>query len=249
MDIWPSPDESKPLFSPLETAAVQAPTDELTINENDVISAPQLLTGLNYQIFTPPTPTAMAAPSPELRNRCLTTPDSLDPNVRQLAERLFASCPTPTAKIRAVETYFRDHYAYRLDLKVPDGRDPLSYFLPGPARRTLRILRHRSSRPASAGGVPTRYVMGMLVYDRNRYGDYCGRTEPRRATPGPRRGMTKTADGGPWRRRRKADCPRLRTIPTNSQPSWTMRDFGAGTPRVRSTWRASRGSRFGVWNG
>jgi Transglutaminase-like superfamily/TgpA N-terminal domain len=56
-------------------------------------------------------------------------PSGLDPNILLLAKNITAHAPTMYDKALALENYFRTHFTYDLNIQVPPGQEPVSWFL------------------------------------------------------------------------------------------------------------------------
>ncbi len=56
-------------------------------------------------------------------------PTGLDPNILALAKSITAHAPTMYDKAVALEDYFRSHFTYDLNIQVPPGQEPVSWFL------------------------------------------------------------------------------------------------------------------------
>jgi len=171
MDVWPVVEASDAMFAPLGTAAVLAPTDELTVSDCEAIHAPELASGVNYWVLAP-TRRRSVAPTPRIRARCLAVPLGIDPRVRALADRIFADAKDTAAKIAAVEAYFHDNYQYRLGITVPLGRDPLTFFLLNRPPAHCEYFATAAAVLLRLAQVPTRYVTGLVVEERNPHGGY-----------------------------------------------------------------------------
>ena len=96
----------------------------------------------------------------------LDVPNKLDLRVHQLASRIFADCSTTTEKIDAVVNYFRTNYTYLLAMDIPDGRDKLTHFLLEESSGYCEYFASGAAILLRLAGVPTRYVTGFLVTER-----------------------------------------------------------------------------------
>lgn len=102
----------------------------------------------------------------------LDVPEDIDPKVKRLSGIIFQECVNTEQKLDAVTGWFRKNYHYQLGIKIPQGQDPLTYFLTrGPAAHceyfaagTVILLR--------LAGVPCRYVTGFVVTEYNYLGGY-----------------------------------------------------------------------------
>ena len=171
LDIWPVPGAAHAMFAPLVAAAVAAPVDELTVSECDVIGSRRLGEGVNYSVLVPdrrPAPPLSA----RLRANCLAVPEALDPRIKTLAQRIFAGREDTHARISAVVKHFRTNYKYRIGLTVPAGQDPLTWFLTEKPAAHCEYFATGAAVLLRLAGVPTRYVAGFVVAERNSQGGY-----------------------------------------------------------------------------
>ncbi len=56
-------------------------------------------------------------------------PSGLDPNILLLAKRITAHASTMYDKAEALQDYFRSNFTYDLNIQVPPGQEPVSWFL------------------------------------------------------------------------------------------------------------------------
>ena len=153
------------VFTPLGTSFLEAPFNLMLRDKHDIVYAPKMRSGLNYRIaYTTPAyqkpPTGM-----------LNIPNHLDPRIRRLADRIFAGCSTTTEKIDAVVNYFRTNYTYVLGLDIPRDRDKLTHFLLEESTGYCEYFASGAAILLRLVGVPTRYVTGFLVTEKDEQSD------------------------------------------------------------------------------
>ena len=153
------------MFTPLGTLSVEAPLPVLMYDDDGIVSAPKGRTSLNYRVTYADPPYAPPPPRP------LGLPPQLDPRVKQLSDKVFAGRVTTTEKIKAVVDYFQANYTYLLGLSVPPGRDKLEYFLLEASTGYCEYFASGAAILLRLADVPTRYVTGFLVTEKDPSGD------------------------------------------------------------------------------
>jgi len=154
------------MFTPLGTVAVEAPLTMLLSDDDGIIVSPGWRTGMNYRVtYADP----MYAPPPV--RPLLGVPPQLDPRVKALSDNIFAGCTTTPEKIDAVVEHFRTHYTYSLGLTTSPGRDKLEYFLLEATSGYCEYFASGAAILLRLAGVPTRYVTGFLVTEKDPGGD------------------------------------------------------------------------------
>jgi transglutaminase-like putative cysteine protease len=137
--------------------------------------------GLNYVVqsalptFDPTKLSAATAPPPAgLEAEETQLPATLDPRVRQEAERVVAGATTPYAKALALQDYFRNNFTY--DLSVPPGQsdNAIVDFLFVSKRGYCEQFAGTYAAMARSIGLPTRVAVGFTPGDEdpNRPGTY-----------------------------------------------------------------------------
>lgn len=158
------------LFTPLGTSFLEAPFHLIFRDENDIVYASNVRSGLNYRIahrasdYRKP-PTGLWG------HRMLGVPRGLDGRVVELARKIFAGCDTTTEKIDAVIGHFNTHYSYALGLDAPSDRDKVTYFLLEASTGYCEYFASGAALLLRLAGVPTRYVTGFLVTERDPEGE------------------------------------------------------------------------------
>jgi transglutaminase-like putative cysteine protease len=153
------------LFTPLGTSVIEAPLRLVLRDDNNIVYAPRMRTGLGYRVGFRDQPLRKPPTSIQYR-RMLDVPGRLDPRVYDLAEKIFAGCNTTAEKIDAVVQHFRKHYTYSLSMDIPpDTEDKVSYFLLNSSSGYCEYFASGAAILLRLADVPTRYVTGFLVTD------------------------------------------------------------------------------------
>ncbi|MBC8876162.1 MAG: transglutaminase domain-containing protein [Planctomycetes bacterium] len=189
-EIWPNRAFQEVVFVPLGLAALQLPVDKLSVNMHGIIETNSLPSGAEYVALTFEETTQLpvlentrddsaAAPHGYVQRvpppdwKLLTSvPDDLDPRIGALAVRVAGRSTTAREKIAAVERHFLDNYQYQFGIDIPEGRDPLTYFLLEKPPAHCEYFASGAAVLLRSVGVPCRYVTGFVVAERNNYGDY-----------------------------------------------------------------------------
>ncbi|UCE47040.1 MAG: transglutaminase domain-containing protein, partial [Phycisphaerales bacterium] len=154
------------VFTPLGTIVLEAPVNLLLRDDDDIVYERNLRSGLSYGIGY-----AQAAyqkpPNSVQARRMLNIPTQLDPRIRQLASRIFAGCNTATEKIDAVVNYFHTNFTYSLEMDIPPDEDKLTHFLLEESTGYCEYFASGAAILLRLAGVPTRYVTGFLVTERD----------------------------------------------------------------------------------
>jgi transglutaminase-like putative cysteine protease len=154
------------LFTRLATSFLEAPLNVLLWDDNDIVYAPNLRSGLSYRIAY--TQSAYQKPPTNAQvHRMLNIPTQLDPRIRRLASKIFAGCSTTSEKIDAVVDYFHTNYTYTLGLDIPPSRDKLTHFLLEESTGYCEYFASGAAILLRLADVPTRYVTGFLVTERD----------------------------------------------------------------------------------
>ena len=154
------------VFSPMGTLSLEAPFHLVFRDENDILYASSIRSGLNYRIGY--RASDYRRPPDDLQeHRMLGIPRDLDPNIPKLAEKIFAGCSTTAQKIEAVIRHFNTRYTYALGLDVPPNRDKLTYFLLDASTGYCEYFASGAAVLLRLAGVPTRYVTGFLVTEQD----------------------------------------------------------------------------------
>ncbi len=158
------------IFTPLGTAFLEAPFHLMLRDENDIAYASNIRKGLNYRVAY-----SMSdyrnRPGALQRHRMLGVPRDIDQRVVDLAAKIFAGCNTTAEKIAAVTRHFNAKYTYALGLDAPSDRDKLTYFLLEASTGYCEYFASGAAVLLRLGGVPTRYVTGFVVTERDLQGD------------------------------------------------------------------------------
>ena len=154
------------IFTPLGTSFLEAPFHLMLRDENDIAYASNVRKGLNYRVAY-----SMSdyrnRPGTLQHHRMLGVPRDIDQRAVNLAAKIFAGCNTTAEKIQAVRRHFNTNYTYALGLDAPSDRDKLTYFLLEASTGYCEYFASGAAILLRLGGVPTRYVTGFLVTERN----------------------------------------------------------------------------------
>ena len=154
------------VFTPLGALSLEAPFHVVFRDENDIVNASGIRSGLNYRIGY--RASDYRRPPDDLQeHRMLGIPRNLDPNIPKLAEKIFAGCSTTAQKIEAVIRHFNTRYTYALGLDVPPNQDKLTYFLLDASTGYCEYFASGTAVLLRLAGVPTRYVTGFLVTEQD----------------------------------------------------------------------------------
>jgi len=154
------------MFTPLGTSSIEAPVSLMLRDDDDIIYSRNLPSGLNYRVAYSATPYQRPPTGMQVR-RMLNVPARLDRRIYQLADGIFSRCVTANEKMEAVVDYFRTNYTYSLSMNIPPGVDNLTYFLLEGTSGYCEYFASGSAILLRLAGVPTRYVTGFLVTERD----------------------------------------------------------------------------------
>ncbi len=192
MTIWRENAVERFTFLPLTTSHVELKVNEMPIDRHGVISGDSLPGDLPMTAwvsdldFTPESPEPLVQPTnwDGQRPFCLTNaehaeavfhllqlPHGLSPDVVEIARKIFSDCETPESKLHAVKRYFSS-YRYAPGIKIPPGRDPLTYFLTARPPAHCEMFASGAAVLLRLGGIPCRYVTGYAGAEHNSVGNY-----------------------------------------------------------------------------
>jgi transglutaminase-like putative cysteine protease len=154
------------IFAPLGVLSLEAPVAMLMRDDHGIVYPADARSTLVYRVAYGDWRT-MPAPDGQQAARMLELSPQLNPRIRQLAETVFAGCTTTAQKIDAAVGYFRARYTYSLGLDVPPDRDKLEYFLLDSTSGYCEYFASGAAILLRLAGVPTRYVTGFLVTERD----------------------------------------------------------------------------------
>lgn len=95
-----------------------------------------------------------------------------DPQIERIVDRVFADAGTFDEHVAAVEHHFRSNYGYAVGIDVPAGRDPIHWFLVARPNAHCEYFAQAAALLLRMRGIPTRYMTGFVVAERNDYGGY-----------------------------------------------------------------------------
>lgn len=168
--VWSANYQSDLLFTTLNTAYVAAAPAILQVDEHCHCAVDGLPRSRPYLLFTGSINNN--APDRGLRKQCLQIPESLTDAARKICMEITQDQDTTAGKIRAVAHYFRSNYTYQYGIRIPAKQDPLSYFLTERPAAHCEYFASGAAIMLRVAGVPTRYVTGFVVTEKNASGGY-----------------------------------------------------------------------------
>jgi transglutaminase-like putative cysteine protease len=165
---WSQKDLGELLFAPLGAVGFKTSTTTVSVNRHDVAQTVNNLLETPYQVAVSDE-WLKDALTPALKARLLAVPRTLDPRIRALATRLFASCATTDARISAVQAFLRDKFQYSLEIDIPREKEPLAFFLFEKRSADCEYFATAAVMLLRLGGIPCRYVTGFLPSEHNDY--------------------------------------------------------------------------------
>jgi transglutaminase-like putative cysteine protease len=179
-EIWRALECDGVLFTTLDTTRMSVNANDVTHDASGNLLAEDVSDAEPYSIDVAPgaeqsefasMPDSEFTPD-QFRNLLTSVPDKTDPAVRALAEQLFANCHTAPEKIAAVVRYFHENFKYKIGIRIPPGKDPLTHFLLERPPSHCEYFASGAAILLRLGGVPCRYVTGFFVSERNDWGGY-----------------------------------------------------------------------------
>jgi protein-glutamine gamma-glutamyltransferase len=169
--VWPTASVTTGMFIPKETAVVAAPISSLRRDTNGAVDSGEIEGGVNYVAHVPEALPRRTL-SGEQRKLYTALPLEIHRRVRALSRMLFAQATTRREKIDAVVRYFRKNYTYHYGIQLPEGVDPVTYFLLARPAAHCEYFAAGTALLLRLGGVPTRYVTGFVAEEWNPLGKY-----------------------------------------------------------------------------
>ncbi|HYF51843.1 MAG TPA: transglutaminase domain-containing protein [Planctomycetota bacterium] len=106
------------------------------------------------------------APTRRQQQRLLTVPNQNSTDVLWLAKELTGRLKEPLEKVGAVEDYLRKTHRYSLEANPGRGGDPVSDFILNKRDAHCEFFASAATILLRCAGVPTRYVTGFYVHER-----------------------------------------------------------------------------------
>ncbi|MDF1743690.1 MAG: transglutaminase-like domain-containing protein [Gimesia sp.] len=169
-EVWSASTEH--IFAPLNTPLVHAVAENMQIDSQNILTSRTMENGYPYALFLPRKQLPPAPESVVSLRRLLQLPFGISPRVQQLANQIFADCKTSAEKINRVQNYFQNQYEYEIGIKIPQGNDPLTYFLLEKPNAHCEYFASGTAILLRMAGVPCRYVTGYIVRERNVYDQF-----------------------------------------------------------------------------
>jgi hypothetical protein len=171
LEVWSELKKEETIFAPLGSYALAADVPQIEQDSTGVPRWNKESIASDYCLLEqkPFTNTALSTWEQALYTQ---VPENLDPAIRALGARLFQGCPDTATKIAAVEDYFTRNYEYHFGIQIPEGKDPLAYFLLERPPAHCEYFASGAAILLRLAEVPCRYINGFLPSERNPYGNY-----------------------------------------------------------------------------
>ena len=169
-EVWSS--SPTHIFAPLNTPLVHAVAQNLQYDSQDILSSRSMEQGFPYELFLPRIQLPSGPQSKLSLHRLLQLPLGISPEIKPLADKIFAGCKTSAEKIDRIQNYFQDNYQYEIGIDIPAGNDPLTYFLLEKPNAHCEYFASGTALLLRMAGVPCRYVTGYIVRERNEYDQF-----------------------------------------------------------------------------
>ena len=166
MHVWPVGAFERTLFSRLDTAWIALDSQRIDTNRYHAINIQESAKQVPYHVFAGRTGAFPPLEDDEMK-RLVPMTNNVAPEVKALAETLFADKKTAQEKIAAVEQYFIENYSYQLGIHIPSLVDPLTYFLTERPNAHCEFFASGAAYLLRLADVPTRYVTGFVVTEYN----------------------------------------------------------------------------------
>jgi hypothetical protein len=164
MTIWPIDTMTAAhCFLPLEGAAIACDSRFLKRDQAGIVQRFLDNVASSYQVATEPARPREILPD---LSAYLQLPE-LDSEIVELADSVVGGPATTIEKVRAVESFFHENFHYDLNPRMPRGVDRLKYFLLERSPAHCEYFATAAALMLRLGGVPTRYVTGFVVTERN----------------------------------------------------------------------------------
>jgi len=169
--VWPVEDSESMLFTPPRVSCIVAEASSLGVSGgNTNISAPELPVGYPYSVYSPQDGVACELSQPE-RTRFVNTVGSPKDICEQIAAEIFTPAQSFDQKVAAVVNHLSE-IPYSDNFQVPTGRKPIDWFLRERSGGHCEYFATAAAQLLRHADVPTRYVTGFVVPERNDYGGY-----------------------------------------------------------------------------
>ena len=158
-------------FAPLETAYLQTSRLAVTRDQHDLLRADVSSPVLRYRLWITNEDARHVpdeSPNAAVIDDLVWVPRALrnDDAIQQLAAKLFPDGLSTFEKIEAVQRYF-GQFEYGLTVNPPRDQDPVAWFLINRPAAHCEYFASGSALLLRLAGVPTRYVTGFVVDEKN----------------------------------------------------------------------------------
>lgn len=124
-----------------------------------------------YEVFRGTVPRETADMPDDVRQKCLQVPDSVSSFIGPIVERATRGATTPMQTAQAVEQFLRTSYTYGRGYTLGPG-EPLQGFLERRVPAHCELFATSMVMMLRAKGIPSRYITGFMVNERNEAGNY-----------------------------------------------------------------------------
>lgn len=171
LTIWPLEDNQSMLLRPHVVACIVAEANNLGVSGDGAnISAPDLPVGYPYTVYSPQEDVTDEF-SPVRRARYANWSASSEDICNEIAARIFTPEQSFDQKIAAVVNHLSD-IPYSDDFEIPTARKPIDWFLRERSGGHCELFATAAAQLLRTADVPTRYITGYVVPERNDFGDY-----------------------------------------------------------------------------
>lgn len=169
-EVWPTSGLTGSYPAPQGVVWLQADCIDVMANQHGILQSQTAVTGTPYTLHvrTENPGTTIRAPHERLSQPPEWAVDN--PQLRELANRLFTDCTTTSDRIEAATGYFHD-YSYTLEVAVPStwAGDPVAWFLLEQPAAHCEFFASGTAVLLRMAGVPCRYVTGFVFTGKNRF--------------------------------------------------------------------------------
>lgn len=178
LDVWIDSPQDVYFLPPLASEIVT--TEQALRRDYRYVTSGTDAGVVNYvvQVGPPPDPAPFfdleASSGPFSREALTDIPPSVaaDAELLRRAEELFAGCRSVQDHVTRVEDYFRANFGYAIGIDPPADEDPVRWFLRTRPKAHCEYFAQAAALLLRIRGVPTRYMTGFVVAERNEYGGY-----------------------------------------------------------------------------
>lgn len=171
LGIVPTGRTSRAAFAPLGAAYLYTHGGGVSVDAEGAPISSTIPDDVSYRVAVPGKP-VFSGIQDARRQQLTTLPQSIDPQVRELANTVTRDCRTTREKLDAVTRFFTSNFSYEFGIQIPEDQDPITYFLLNRPPAHCEYFASGAAILLRLAGIPTRYVTGYLVGAKNTYGNY-----------------------------------------------------------------------------